>query len=149
MEKDKDCCCWRDGSACIHLCCFIWEMVIRLVGSTTNIRRISVSQSGWQKQTHEQGVKITAQPQVTAKKPSQQQCMMSVKTGIKGFWAADAWSDYQVFKTAQEVSTHISQKQYITTGNEAVLDTCRFQVALHLVGGLVLSGCRFNDVTST
>jgi len=45
------------------------------------------------------------------------------------------------------MSTYISQKQHVPTGNEAVPDTGRFQVALHLVGHLVVSGCQFNDVT--
>lgn len=118
MEKDKDCCCWREGSACIHLCCFIWEMVIRLVGSTTSIRRISVSQSGWQRQTREQGAKKNNSSRSLLRTlPSN-----SVKTGIKSLAAADAWSDYQIFQTAQEMSTCISQK-HLPSGNEAVLDT--------------------------
>lgn len=125
MEKDKDCCCWREGSACIHLCCLIWEMVIRLVGSTTSIRRISVSQSGWQRNTDSwaRGKNVTAQPQVTAKNTSQQECKMPMKTGVKGLGAADDWSDYQILQTPQEMFTCISQKQYLPAGNEAVLDT--------------------------
>lgn len=92
--------------------------------------------------------KTAAQSQVTAKKPSQQQCMTSKETGNKGFWAADAWFDYQIRKTAHEMSPYISQKQHVTTGNEAVLDTSRFQVALHLVGELVLRGCKSNTLHS-